>query len=196
MIWKHLCLVTLFSNKDYASYTELKTSFFSKLRFLILPVISIGAIQRHVYSQQQQQQQQQTKSPKSQKLEKINTTKLRKINKCHHTTRLLSHLTIITLIWDMVTNLLCYVLFLVVGCWLLPLLLPVVAVYIFPCHTTPCHGTKTYTNVDFFSWPALSHLPLWNCVSVRLWLVALWSFVGRLGISDWLMDWLTLGLTE
>ena len=39
--------------------------------------------------------------------EKINSTKLRKINKCHHNTRLLSHLTIITLIWDVVTNLLC-----------------------------------------------------------------------------------------
>jgi len=38
---------------------------------------------------------------------KINTAKLRKINKCQRSTRSLSHLTIITLIWDMLTNLLC-----------------------------------------------------------------------------------------
>lgn len=37
---------------------------------------------------------------------KINTAKLRKINKCQRRTRSLSHLTIITLIWDMLTNLL------------------------------------------------------------------------------------------
>lgn len=38
---------------------------------------------------------------------KINTAKLRKINKCQRSTRSLSHLTIITLIWDLLTNLLC-----------------------------------------------------------------------------------------
>ena len=75
--------------------------------------------------------------------EKINSTKLRKINKCHHNTRLLSHLTIITLIWDVVTNLLCF-LFYIFFLLLLRLLNVVVAVILFSfikcCYSHYCSG--------------------------------------------------------